>query len=337
MLKKPSLFALLALTLTQAVSAAECDLKQPPQTVYGSSPITTYFLISLAPDKVAGLNFPQDKSGKSMLPARLFELPVIGGWFGQGQTPNKETLLSVKPELTLMSVSRHTASVQKQQAMLADLNLPVCTFPLDKLDDYPAAYRTVGQWLGVPDRGNLLANYAQNTLESLAKARASITKPVSVYYAQGNDGLSTECRGSAHAEVIELAGAVNPHVCESQSGFGMVKVNLEQVLAENPDYIVTQDKATLAHILNDRRWQSVPAVKAGKVLLMPGDPWRWMDRPPSFTRLIGAPWLMHQLYPELVTQAQLSASTREFFSLFFNHSLDEASLARLLSRQGGAS
>lgn len=336
MLKKHTLSALFALALTSSVSAAECQLAQVPATVYGSSPITTYFLLSLVPDKVAGLNFPQDKAGHGMLPARVFDLPVIGGWFGQGQTPNKETLLSVKPALTLMSVSRHTASVEKQQAMLQSLNLPVCSFPLDKLDDYPAAYRQVGQWLGVPERGALLANFAQDTLTTLSQQGAAIHQPKSVYYAQGADGLSTECRGSAHAEVIELAGAVNPHVCEAQSGFGMVKVSLEQVLTENPQVIVTQDKATFAHIISDKRWQSVPAVKAGKVLFMPGTPWRWMDRPPSFTRLIAAPWLMHQLYPEHYSAAQLSSTMTHFFSLFLNHSLDDAELARLLSAQGAA-
>jgi iron complex transport system substrate-binding protein len=320
-----------ALSFMVGAQQSVCELKQTPASVYGSSPITTYFLLSLAPEKVAGLNFAQDKAGQGVLPARVFELPVIGGWFGQGQTPNKETLLSVKPDLTLMSVSSHTASVQKQQAMLTELGLPVCSFPLDTLDYYPAAYRTVGAWLGVAERGEKLAAFSEKVLADLASKRAQIQKPLKVYYAEGNDGLATECKGSLHAEVLTLAGADNPHVCEAVTGFGMVKVSLEQVLAEDPDVILTQDANTYDAIKADKRWQSVRAVKSGKVLFMSGTPWRWMDRPPSFTRLIAAPWLMHHLYPQTMTQAELAPLMHTFFQDFFNQSLSDAQVSALLN------
>lgn len=326
----------LSLLCWQANAADDCLLDSVPQKVYGSSPVNTYFLLSLAPEKMIGLNFPLDKSAVGVLPEHLFQLPVVGGWFGQGKTPNKETLLSILPDLVLTTESSHTAGVEKQQAMLADMKLTSCRFKLDVLSDYPAAYRQVGQWLGVAERGTQLADFAQQVIDELAQARQQIAQPVRVYYAQGSDGLASECRGSLHAEVIELAGAVNPHQCEVTSGFGMVKVSLEQVLTENPDYIVTQDKQTYQHIITDKKWQKVAAVNQGKVLFMPGTPWRWMDRPPSFTRLLAAPWLMHQLYPTYYSQAQLQYTISTFFDLFFHHSLEQQQLEKLLTAQGAA-
>lgn len=327
-MKLRSLFLALSAVCSVAL-AEECQVNQPINGIYGTTPFATYFLIALAPEKVVGVNFSLSSSGEGILPDELFHKPVLGGWFGQGRVPNEESLLSVRPDLALVPEFNYSLGIDEQIARLKKLGIPACTLPLDELEDFPHAFRTAGRWLDRAERGEKMAVFFEKSLATLAQKRDLIQKPVSIFYAQGKDGLLSECRGSVHASAIELAGAVNPHICEVKGRVGMVKVDFEQVMAENPDFIITQDPQAYQYVTKDGRWDFLSAVNQKKVLLVPEIPWKWMDRPPAFTRLAAAFWTMHQVYPDVLSQAEFNVFITEFFELFFNKTLNEQELAKL--------
>ena len=60
-----------------------------------------------------------------------------------------------------------------------------------------------------------------------------------VYLARGPEGLETGVRGSINAEIIGRAGAIN--IAEAPRQRGVVTVSMEQILAWNPEVIVTWD------------------------------------------------------------------------------------------------
>jgi iron complex transport system substrate-binding protein len=157
-----------------------------------------------------------------------------------------------------------------------------------------------------------------------------------VYYAQSPSGLETECVGSIHAEVIPLAGGKNPHYCpadaEQGSRFGKVSISFEQLMRYNPDAIVTQEKAFYDKVYQDPRWRNLKAVQNKQVFFMPQAPFRWMDRPPSYMRLLAMQWLMAQLYPEQ-TDIDMVEQVRGFFKQVFDTDLTETQIQRVL--QGG--
>lgn len=311
-------------------AADKCQLQQPADKVYGTTPSATYFLIALAPEKVAGSNFPLASTGKGVLPDYLFERPVLGGWFGQGRTPNEEVLLKTKPDLALVPDFRFSLGIEEQIARLKRLGITPCTLPLDDLEDFPYSFRTAGKWLAKEEKAEKMAVFFEEALEVLEQKRKLIKKPVSIFYAQGSDGLATECDGSVHASSIVMSGAENPHKCEVTSRVGMVKVNFEQVINENPDWIITQDINTFNSIVQDSKWLALRAVKNQQVFLMPDKPWKWMDRPPAFTRLLASFWIMHQVYPEVLSKIELEKFTSDFFELFFDRKLADKELAELL-------
>ncbi len=53
-------------------------------TVFGASPPATYFLYSLNPDLIAGINYTFVNRELEYLKKDMNKLPLIGGWFGQG-------------------------------------------------------------------------------------------------------------------------------------------------------------------------------------------------------------------------------------------------------------
>ena len=113
---------------------------------------------------------------------------------------------------------------------------------------------------------------------------------------------------------------------------GIAHVQLEQVLAWNPDTIVTWDRRFYAAVAADPAWAGVAAVRARARSPQPGLPFGWIDRPPSLNRLIGLRWLAGVFYPDLVRQ-DLRAETREFYRLFYQVELDEPA-ARPAARTG---
>jgi iron complex transport system substrate-binding protein len=301
--------------------------------VYGTSPPATCMIYALDPGLVAGLNTPFNQSEKDYLDPRLQNLPMIGGWFGQGRVANLETLLQVRPDIILVWMWQMSAVNEKIQQALKPLGIPVVYMLLDSLEDYPAAFRFLGDLFGLQERGQALCSYAEDTLKEVARVRATIpaNERVSVYYAEGADGLSTECHTSVHAQLILLSGAENVHRCFSSNVQGMQKVSLEQVLQYDPQVIVAHEPLFFSRLEKETAWSNIRAVKDGRVYRIPRTPFNWFDRPPSFMRLLGLKWMAHQLYPS-ACPLDLVAETRHFYQLFLNVTLDEAAARKLLEQ-----
>jgi iron complex transport system substrate-binding protein len=71
------------------------------ERVYVASPPENHLACAIDPDLMIGLNFPLRERDKKFLPPKLWQLPVIGGFFGLGHTPNLEVVLKAKPQLVI--------------------------------------------------------------------------------------------------------------------------------------------------------------------------------------------------------------------------------------------
>jgi iron complex transport system substrate-binding protein len=112
-------------------------------------------------------------------------------------------------------------------------------------------------------------------------------------------------------ESIERMGTTN--VAAALGKGGLVQVSVEQVLAWNPDVVVTIDRTFYASVWRDPLWQNLKAVQAGRVYLSPNVPYGWIDFPPSINRLVGLRWLGRCLYPDAFAE-DLRPFVREFYA-----------------------
>ncbi|WP_020587642.1 ABC transporter substrate-binding protein [Desulfobacter curvatus] len=309
----------------------EVEVPDQIHTVFGTSPPVSYMLYAIAPELVAGLNFPFREKEKQYLPARLQTLPVVGGWFGQGRKPNLETLMQVNPDVVLAWYMKNSPVSRKAEEMLIPMGFRLVYISLDKLEDYPETFRFLGRLLHREKRAAALADYAQETIDRIKAVRDAIPESdkVSVYYAEGMDGLSTECDASVHAELLSLCGGKNVHICPSRTIYGMEKVSIEQVMHYAPEVIVSYEQGFYDAIFHDPRWQNIPAVQNKRVYQIPSASLNWFDRPPSFMRLLGARWLLNKLYPEKY-DVDIVDETQRFYSLFLNVSLNRKAAADII-------
>jgi len=299
--------------------------------VYGTSPPVTYLIYAMEPGLMAGLNFPFTEPEGRYLDPEVKNLPVMGGWFGQGRTPNQETLLQIKPDIMMAWMWGKSAADQKIEETAEKLGLPLVYVRIDHLKDYAEAFRFMGMLLNLETRGQALSEYTQKTLKAVEAAVSQIpdAEKRKVYYAEGMDGLSTECDQSSHTELIPLAGGKNMYECAPKDDYGMERISLEQILLYDPEVILAQEKTFVENIFKDPRWKSIHAVKAGHVYSIPRLPFNWFDRPPSFMRILGIQWLTHSLYPDRFP-LDLPAETRTFYRLFLGVDLDDTALAGVI-------
>lgn len=301
------------------------------RTVYGTSPPATNLIYAMDPGLLAGLNTPMRDGEIKYMDKRLQALPVGGGWFGQGRTPNMETLLTIRPDIILVSMHKLSHNRDMVEKTLEPLGVPLVFVTMDTLSEYPAVFRFMGELLNRKERAETLAAYAEDTLSRMMTLRESIpdNKRISVYYAEQADGLTSECADSIHAELIPLCGATNVVQCASETVVGMNTLGMEQVMIYRPDVIVTHNAGFYNRVFSDKRWNNVPAVQNKRVYLIPTLPMNWFDRSPSFMRLIGARWLACALYPDLYAFDR-DRETRLFYALFLNVTLSDRDLAEIV-------
>lgn len=293
-------------------------------SVYAVSPPETMLVYAIDPKLLVGLNFPF-KGCDKYIDAHTLKLPVVGGYFGQGKIPNYEKIVALKPDLVIGRKSNPMS--KKFETFLAKFKLPVFNISIDEIEQYPAGFKLLGKILNREARAEKLADYTRKTLAQVKEKVDSIPPQnrVKVYYAEGNGGLRTDSSTSIHAKLIPLAGGINVFKGDIMTRFGKEKITLESVLSYQPDVILVERPSFYAKIYSLPGWKSIPAVKNHRVYLIPGKPFNWFDRPPSFMRILGLKWVSSRLYPDLF-KMDMPQECREFFHLFLQKdiSLEEA-------------
>ncbi len=310
--------------------ADEVTVPDKVETVFGSSPPMTYLIYAINPDKLIGLNFSAKNSNNFATPEfldkRFLSLPVIGSFHGGGKNINLEILMAKKPDLIFvweddMMMATVNKSIQKT-------HLPTLSIPFRKIEDMPKAISVAANAMNEHGRGLLLSSYAKNIIEEIQISLAK-TKPVRYYYAEGVDGLSTECDQSFHIEALNFAGGENVHKCQQSQLLGLEKINFETLLTYDPDVIIAQNSFTYNQILYDDLFAHLRAVKNKKVYLVPNAPFNWIDRPPSFMRIIGIQWLANIFHPNEY-KIDLNKQIKEFYALFFNVKITDKQVKTIL-------
>lgn len=303
-------------------------------SVYSMGPMENIVLYTIDPDYLAGWNYELNDYEAYYIGEPYASLPVLGGWLGKNGTGNIEEIVKADPDLIIGTARDdsqdsldHAARIQEQTG------IPVYMLVKEELADLPAMYADLASLLGEVERAAELIPYIEETLAKAEEARDQLEEKdkVRLYYAEGEDGLQSETRGSSHGEVIDLVGALNVVEAEEAGDYGRVSISIEQLISWDPEVIITdEEKAFYDKVMDLPLWQEIDAVKKGQVLGIPHRPYFWIDRPASANQILGVRWLGHALYPELFDY-DMETEIKDFFSLFYHYDLNEEELAFFLS------
>lgn len=304
------------------------EVPGPVERVFAAGPPASVLLYTMAPDRMVGWVRAPSEAQKGLLAAPWRDLPETGRLTGKGSTANLEAVLAAHPDLIV-----DVGYIDDTYRSLADRVQGQTGVPYILLDGAfvrtPETYRSLGALLGVSERAEALATWAEEALREPARRVAAIPvdRRPGVYYARGPAGLETSLAGSITLEALDVLGVRN--VAAAAGEGGLTDVSLEQVLAWNPDVILATDEGFATQVHTDPRWAPVRAVQDRRVVLPPAVPWGWVDSPPGVNRLLGMWWLGEVLWPDLFPE-DLAVTTRAFYRLFYQVDLTDAQVAALL-------
>lgn len=298
--------------------------------VFSVSRSLTPMLYTIAPDLIVGVNSKVKGKARAFYSKSYLELPELGGSGSTGTIMNYEVLLKIKPDIVLVWGNDRGFGAKAEDSIKA-MGFPLVRVNIDGMNHYAESYLFLGKLLGREKRGRELSEYASKAMSEVKAAvdRVPKAKRVTVYYAAGSDGLTSACEDSWHAELIPLAGGINPVKCIAGHFTGFEKLTIESIMLINPDTILVLNKAVKESVLSKRVWRDIKAAKDKRIYLAPALPMNWFDGPPSFMGIIGLKWLSSSLYPEYYSP-DMEKETAKFMELFFSRSCSSEEIKDIL-------
>ncbi|KFZ37793.1 ABC transporter substrate-binding protein [Shewanella mangrovi] len=255
------------------------------------------------------------------------ELSTMGG---SGDV-NVEQLMRLHPDLMLVAEGfPKTKKVQLEAAGIA-----VVDFTSDSFAALLHRVTVVGEMLG-PDatkRAKAYTDYfawnQQRVAERLVNVPAD--KRVRVYVASGTP-LTTSGRPSLNQDWMDFGGAIN--VAEHWQLASVMpndtNVNIESVLAANPDVIIAMRKRDVAAIKKDPRWRTVSAVKNNRIYANPRGLFWWSRN--TSEEALQFLWLATKLYPQQFKDIDMKQETHDFYQKFYNIDLSDDDVEAFLQQ-----
>ena len=307
--------------------------------VVATSPPMTTIMYMLAPDKIAGVNFQWTDEELKYVPDQYKDkFPVVGGWFGS-QDGNYEEFIASEPNFVVESIDEgmgvDLSTVEERQEKFGSIPVIAVTDNTN-VTKIGSTIEFMGKILQTEDKAKELIDFNNKYLSEVDSVASSIpdSEKKSVYYASGEDGLSTYASGSSHGQLISLVGGKNVADTEVQGSGSELTVSIEQVMKWNPDVIIATDEDFYNNVYSDSKWASVKAVKDHRVYISPQSPFKWFDRPPGANIIIGVPWTAKVIYPDKYSNIDMVDATKTFYSKFYHYDLSDDQARDILTSSG---
>jgi len=193
-------------------------------------------------------------------PAAARRLPRVGdGW-----RVDVEQVLALRPDLVLAWTSGTPQATIEQLESVGLRVVQVSTF---RLADVPAALRLVGRLAGTRSVAEVAAVRFEVEVLRLRERHAG-ARVLTVFIQIDDQPLYTVGGRHVLSEVAELCNGRNVFADLSQVA---PQVDVEAVLARNPQVILSTDDTVADPAAGWRRWPQLAAVQAGAIYALPSD------------------------------------------------------------------
>ncbi len=220
----------------------------------------------------------------------------------QDFTPNVESVRALDPDVVVQwADSQLTAPLENAGLKVIGLNN---TGTQQDVDAWTSLFAAM---LGKPDRATQIKSRSDAELKEVQTAATGRTQagPRILYFNRFTGGLKVAGTNSYNDFYIKLVGGTNPASGQQGvKGSGMVGVDVEQVLAWDPEVILLGnfDGAMPNDIYSNPVWQTIAAVRARRVYKVPLGGYRW--DPPGQESPLMWHWLADISFPQRKSQVR---------------------------------
>lgn len=193
-------------------------------------------------------------------PAEVFDLPVVAS----GAETSVEQILSLAPDVVIMAKMAQTV---EQVNALENAGVRVIVSDAQDIAGVYQVIEMIGAIVGRNDEAAALVSGMQTAFADIAANTGDTGKTVYFEVSPLEWGLWTAGADTFMDELAQMCGLTNAFADVS----GWVGISEEQVLARDPDYIVTitmyfgEGPTPVEEIMGRPAWQSLKAVQNGNV------------------------------------------------------------------------
>lgn len=292
-------------------------------------PIFTLMALRLAPEKVKSVDmvftkqYLSENSKKDLLRGmgldKIQALPVTNTFF-QGVDP--EQILELNPDV-VVTLSKDPNA----EELSAQTGKPVFVVSKNTLEDYATSMRMMGSLLNAEETAEEMATFWEQSIKTVADSGSDIPEDQRAkIYDCGNGGiLSVPGKDTIMSSIIEIAGGHNlgdEISTEDNATNESIQVDMEQVLAWDPDIIIANNQTEYQEIMESPEWNQLNAVKNGRVYCQLK--YAYMD---GLTAIPGLVWC-NMLLTDTLDSARDSyyKQAQAYYKLFYNCDVTEEEL-----------
>lgn len=233
---------------------------------------------------------------------------------GRGNNVNFETAASLGKNNVAILPERFKNQVEQFEKV--GIKAVVALPNSESFDTIKNSLTIVGKVLGQEKRAEEINAFIdKNIAETKAIAKKAKTWP-SVIFLGSSSPYSVATSSMIQTDIIEMAGGTNAVKGIDVKG-SFADVNIEQIIAWNPDIIWVPQYATytVESLLKDPKWSSIKAIKNKRVYVFPSElePWDY----PTASAVLGLRWGLYSLHPELYNLNDLINTANEFYEMVY--------------------
>jgi iron complex transport system substrate-binding protein len=273
-----------------------------------------------AEDKIVGIGtYVKDSV---FIPSEIKNLTVVGSMFSG---VNLETVVSLNPDAVIMDYGYGKSS--DIIAGLEGLGIPVVTLRGSSFNDITAAAQMIAMVVGADTRAAALVSYMNSSHAPIISTSASLpetSKPTVLIFNLDvwKDGLIYCYANSTWGQSVNDVGGINIALRDNPA-LASVKVNMEQVLAWDPNILVIVGRTnnslnSQTASMNSSLWPELDAVKQGKVYtILTGskDKGAFLDWSPRL--IVGEMQLAKMIQPEAFASLNWNATATTLFAQYY--------------------
>lgn len=231
-------------------------LDSPPQRIVSLAPSLTELLFSLGVgDRIVGVMDYSD------FPPQAASLPVVGRF----DMLDMERIISLQPDLI---VAWRSGNPRGALQRLAELGFSVYIAEPDSLDSIASHLQRLGRLTGKAAEAEALSQGFRQQLDTLRQQHL-YDENVTVFYQVWHSPIISVGGTELINDMIAMCGGTNIFA-ELPTG---PKVNLEDILARNPQVIIASGSTEAAPdwLQNWLAWPDLDAVRGGHLYFIPPD------------------------------------------------------------------
>ncbi len=290
-------------------------------------------------DKLVAI--PQNVSTIPFLQTVQPSITKVPQLFHNGGMVNMEQLLAQKPDVVSLISGGATAKP------FQDAKIPAVDMFFSKLDQLPQSITVGGDTFGGPAVAKAKAynTYFNKVSTDLTAKLAGATAKPSVLFVEAFTGNDIVVQGGSSLIDQWITKAGGTDAAKDIKG-NRVKVNMEQVLQWNPDYLIiatpggdqglkADTGASVVDALSKiAGWNDLKAVKASKVYIDPRGLYPWAQYTPE--QAVHLQWVAKVLNPSLFADVDLRKVTSSFYKTYFGHEPTADELTQILQTTSAA-